>query len=110
MKTSATIAAALVLLPSLAAAQAASEALEETALVWLDQYSRMELPADLDGDGRDELVGWWSYWSDHGALQVFFWTQDAASATWNELEDTFGSQDYAYGWDCATGVGDFDAD
>ncbi|MCB9916641.1 MAG: VCBS repeat-containing protein [Planctomycetes bacterium] len=103
------LAAALVLAPA-AAAQGAAAVLEANGHTWLDQNSRLEYPADLDGDGRMELVGWWSYWSDFSPVQVFFWTQDPATGTWSEKEDTFGSGNSAYLWGTATGVGDFDGD
>lgn len=101
---------ALLFAPSLVRAQGASAVLVEDGYTWLDQNSRMEYPVDLDGDGRLELCGWWSYWSDFGPLQVFFWTQDPLSGAWSMKEDTFGSQDFAYGWDVATGIGDVDGD
>jgi len=97
-------------LASSAAAQGAASIFEESAYIFLTEHSRLEYPADVDGDGDMELVGWWSYWSDYDPVQVFFWDQDEATGTWTVLEDTFSSGDYSYYWETATAVGDFDAD
>lgn len=95
---------------SLAMAQGTADLFEVENYKWLDHNRRIEYPADLDGDGKMELVGWWSYWSTGSSVQVFFWDHDAATGTWSELEETFGSGNASYTWESSTAIGDFDGD
>jgi hypothetical protein len=97
-------------LATLASAQGAGDIFEEHNFTWLSEHRRIEYPADLDGDGKDEIVGWWNYSSSQGSVQIFFWTQDGATGTWTEKESTTASGTGAYSWDTATAIGDFDAD
>ncbi|QDV09983.1 FG-GAP repeat protein [Planctomycetes bacterium Poly30] len=88
----------------------AADLFEIECVDFLDSSHRLEIPADLDGDGRVELVGWWSPSTSFNHADFHVLRQDPASGAWTETTTFLNTGAGAYSGDTHTIAGDFDGD
>ncbi len=92
-----------------ASAQGTATLFDQNAYQWLPIVRRMELPADMNGDGIPEIVGWWGPTTVAGYLDFFIWSRDSEMGTWIERRHQFhGGASSDHGGGSATAVGDID--